>query len=127
TGGIADEIAAAWKAKPELPDDPVMAEIVDDGRIQFHVLGNPVNEAERMLVRELGGENVLRHAWGGFADYDLNAKLLQTRFQGQQVAILLVGLVITALALFNQIYDGNSQRLGFDVWWPALKGENVPV
>jgi SLOG in TRPM, prokaryote len=56
SGGVADEIAAAWRAKPDLPDDPVMAEIIAEGRIEFHRLSNSVKGAERLLIRELGSD-----------------------------------------------------------------------
>ncbi len=95
TGGVADEIATAWKVKPELPDDPVMAEIVADGRIEFHQVSKSIKGAERLLIRALGGDNVLMQAWERFADYDLNALLQQRRFHRQQIAIILIGLAIT--------------------------------
>lgn len=104
SGGTADEIAAAWKARPELSDDPVMAEIIADGRIELHLLDNLVNGAERLLIRVLGGENVLLQSWGHFADYDLNAGIQQKRFQRLQISIITIGVLGTALALINQVY-----------------------
>ena len=80
SGGVADEIATAWKAKPDLPEDPVMAEIIADGRIDLHSLTDPVKGAERLVMRGLGGDNVLMQAWARFADYDLSAILQQNRF-----------------------------------------------
>lgn len=121
SGGAADEIAAAWKAKPSLPDDPLMAEIVDDGRIELYNLNNSVRGAERVLMRALGGDNVLMQAWERFADYDFNAILQQQRYKRQQNSILLIGLIITALAIFNEIYDGNLKRLTFERWWPGIR------
>ena len=130
SGGLADEIATAWKARPSLPDDPIMAEIIADGRIEVFPLSSSVKSAERLILRELGGDNVLLQAWERFADYDLNAMLQQKRFHRQQKAILLLGLLVTALALINQVYNGNQQRLTFERWWPVIReGEvfNGPV
>ncbi|MFL6276479.1 MAG: DUF4231 domain-containing protein [Blastocatellia bacterium] len=103
SGGLADEIAAAWRARPALPDDPVMAEIIDDGEIHLHLLSNPVKGIERLIIRELGSDVVLQQAWETFADYDLNANLQQKRFDRLQLAILAFGLLATTLAIIKQI------------------------
>src|SRR5581483_4945175 len=104
SGGLADEIAAAWKARPALPDDPVMAEIIDDGEIHLHLLSNPVKGVERLIIRELGVDRVLMQAWEVFADYDLSAKKQQKRFKWLQLAILALGVAGTALAIIQQVY-----------------------
>ncbi len=122
SGGLADETAAAWKARPDLPDEPVMAEIIADGRIELHLLGNSVKGAERLVTHGLGGETVLMLAWERFADYDRNAVLQERRFDWVQGSILLIGLVATALAISKQVFvpkDANGvsviARLSF--WW----------
>ena len=102
SGGVADEISTACKAKPTLPDDPTMAEIIADGRLMFHRLDKSVRGAERLITRELGGDNVLLQAWERFAVYDLNAQLQQKRFQRLQMTILVLGLVATVLALIKE-------------------------
>jgi len=112
SGGLADEIAAAWKQRETLPDDPVMAEIIADGEIHLHLLSNSVKGMERLIIRELGVDKVLMQAWEVFADYDLNAKIQQDRFGIVQFAILSVGVVGTALAISQQVFapsdgDGN--------------------
>ncbi|HJQ24259.1 MAG TPA: DUF4231 domain-containing protein [Blastocatellia bacterium] len=114
SGGLADEIATAWKARPALPDDPVMAEIVADGDIHLHLLSNPVNGIERLIIRELGVDKVLMQAWEVFADYDLNASLQERRFSGLQIAILIFGLVGTALAIGKQVYP--TAESGVNYW-----------
>src|SRR6185295_3182740 len=92
SGGLADQIAAAWKQRAAEPDDPdpLMAEIIADGDIHLHLLSNPVKSVERLIIRELGGDNVLMQAWESFADYDLNANLQQKRFNRLQLAILIL-------------------------------------
>lgn len=122
SGGLADEIAVAWKARPELPEDPVMAEIIADGRIQFHRLDSSVIAAERLILRELGGDNVLLQAWERFADYDLNAIEQQRRFDWIQGTILTIGLLATALALIKQVRgpkdgDGYDVLVPYSRWW----------
>lgn len=121
SGGVADEIATAWKAKPELPDDPVMAEIVADGRMEFHRLSNSVQGAERLVLRELGGDNVLLQAWERFADYDLNANKQQYRFGWIQGSVLMIGLLATALALIKEVWaprDGGGNFVNsWSGWW----------
>lgn len=105
SGGLADQIAAAWAQRATQPDnpDPVMAEIIADGDIHLHRLDNPVKGIERLIVRELGGDNVLLQAWETFADYDLNANFQQRRFNWLQLAILAMGLLATALAIIKQV------------------------
>ena len=120
SGGTADKIAAAWKARPELPDDPVMAEIIADGRIELHHLNDLVKGAERLLIRALGGDNVLLQAWGHFANYDLNANLQQKRFQRLQISIIAVGLLGTTLALIKQVWNPEGVQTNLKNWWLFL-------
>jgi hypothetical protein len=122
SGGVADEIATAWRAGPELPEDPLMAEIIADGNIELHQLSNSVRSAERLVVRALGGDNVLLQAWERFADYDLNATLQQKRFQKLQLLILAIGVIATALALVNEVWDGNNKRASLKDWWYSPAG-----
>lgn len=106
SGGLAGEIAEAWKKRATPPDhpDPQMAEIIADGDIHLHLLDNPVKGIERLITRELGGDNVLMQAWETFADYDLNAKRQQKRFSQIQMASLIIGVLGTALAIIQQVY-----------------------
>jgi len=106
SGGLADQIAETWKKRATSPDhpDPEMAEIIADGDIHLHLLDNPVKGIERMIIRELGGDNVLIQAWETFADYDLNANIQQKRFDRLQLAILGFGLLATALAIIKEVY-----------------------
>lgn len=125
SGGLADEIAAAWKQKATLPDDPVMAEILADGEIHLHPLSNSVQGIERLIIRELGVDKVLMQAWETFADYDLNAIHQQRRFSRLQLAILILGVLATGLAVLQQVYapkDGHqvqqvSWTQGPRHWW----------
>jgi hypothetical protein len=104
SGGLADQITAAWKQRATLPDDTVMAEIIADGYIHLHPMRNPVKGLERLIIRELGENDVLIQAWETFADYDLNANLQQKRFSLIQLSILVVGVAGTGLAIVNQVF-----------------------
>lgn len=117
SGGVADEIATAWKARPVLPDDPIMAEIISDGRIELHPLSAAVGGAERLILRKLGGDNVLLQAWERFAVYDLNARLLQKKFFRFQFWIIVLGLVATALALIKQVMNPSGVFQRGEFWW----------
>jgi hypothetical protein len=126
SGGLADEIAD-WKRQAALPDEPVMAEIIAEGDIHLHPLSNSVKGIERLIIRELGVDHVLMQAWEHFADYDFNATLQQRRFDRLQLAILILGLAGTALAIGQQVYaprDGSGKLTRMDangnrllVWW----------
>ncbi len=118
SGGLADEIAAAWKARPSLPDDPAMAEIIADGRIEFHLLNNSIEGAERLILRELRGDNVLYQAWETFADYDLNAILQQKKFDRMQATILALGVLAITLAVVKQLFAPPDKSVNYSsVWW----------
>ena len=125
SGGVADEIASAWKARPNLPDDPTMAEIIADGSIQLHQLSGSVKGAERLIVRSLGGDNVLGQAWGYFAEYDANAIVQQKRFEGMQKAIIGLGVLATGLAIVNEVWKGNNQRLGVKALWATISSGSI--
>jgi hypothetical protein len=118
SGGLADQIAAGWKQRQTLPDDPVMAEILADGEIHVHPLSSPAQAIERLIIRELGVDKVLMQAWEVFADYDLNADLQQDRFDALQLTILVLGVLGTALAVVKSILfpDGRPANPPA-VWW----------
>jgi TRPM family ion channel/conflict system pore-forming effector with SLATT domain/uncharacterized protein DUF4231 len=117
SGGLADEIAAAWGKKETLPDDPVMAEIIADGEIHLHHLSNPVKGIERLIIRELGIDKVLMQAWEIFADYDLNANEQQGRFNRLQLGILTLGVLGTALAIIKQLYAPEKTAANQQLYW----------
>jgi SLOG in TRPM, prokaryote/SMODS and SLOG-associating 2TM effector domain 1/Protein of unknown function (DUF4231) len=104
SGGLADEIASARRRQDKLAHDPLMAEVMADGEILLHPLSSPVKGIERLIGRQLGVDQVLRQAWETYADYDGSARYQQRRFDQLQLAILLVGVVGTALALFQQVH-----------------------
>jgi len=103
SGGMADQIAAAWKQKDSLPEDPDMAEIIADGNIQVHSLDYPINAIQWLIQREIGAGQVLMQAWETFADYDCNANRQQKTFRFLQNGILGLGVLATALAIIQTL------------------------
>lgn len=126
SGGLADEIAEAWKNRATLPEAPLMAEIIEDGEIHLYSLSNSVKGLQRIIIRELGGDSVLAQAWGVFADYDLNANIQQKRFHNMQISILMVGIMGTALTLILEVFgprDATGKEIitAWDPWWALRK------
>ncbi|TDN38641.1 hypothetical protein A8B98_22665 [Hymenobacter sp. UV11] len=104
SGGLADILAAAWPNRDIATDDAKLAEILADGILSIYPLGGSVQGLKRLLIRELGGEQVLLQAWETFVDYDTNAIVQQQKFNHQQQAVILLGLLGTALAIGQQLY-----------------------
>ncbi len=122
SGGLADEIAAC-KRQEGLPEDPVMAEIIADGKLRFHSLDDPVNAIVWLIKREIEGgqDKILLQAWETFADYDLNAKRQQTTFRQLQLGILCVGVLATFLAILQTQLAGPGEP-GHCAWlWKTLR------
>lgn len=107
SGGFADELSAAYENRDTVPADVATAEIIADGALHFHTLGNPVQGMERLIIRELGTDKVLGQAWETFARYDRNANLQQKYFSKLQLWILLLGVVGTALAITSEVLPRN--------------------
>jgi hypothetical protein len=129
SGGLADELAAAWPTRTDLPDDPTWAEILADGRVRFYPLKKSVEGLQNTLLRELGDDPVLMQAWQTFADYDYNANRQQRKFDRLQRAIIGLGIVGPGLALVQQLYAppttpsssplpaGSLWQAGHYGWW----------
>jgi len=117
SGGLADEIAVAWRAKPALPDDPVMAEIIADGRIELYQVGGEVKAAEKLIVRQLGGDNVLLQAWQRFVVYDWNAMMQKRKFDQLQMTILAIGFLATLLAVSKEVATRGGEVPPQTFWW----------
>jgi hypothetical protein len=104
SGGFADEISEAAERKDALKEEPVMAEIITDGELHFHDLSQPVKGIERLIIRELGIDNVLMQAWETFAAYDYNANVQQKKFNTLQTGILVFGVLSTFLVILQQVF-----------------------
>lgn len=62
SGGVADEIALLQKKPPAFIEDPVMAEIIADGKFSLFSIKGTVHELERTIIRHLRGDTSLRLA-----------------------------------------------------------------
>ncbi len=109
SGGFADEIVQALKKKPELPDDPDFAEIIEEGDLFIFNVESPVKAMEYLIVREQGVDKVLANALNIYSLYDANAVRQQKKFLSLQNWIIILGLVSTALVIFQQVYGPSDQ------------------
>ncbi len=103
SGGLTDEVIAAWGKKDIAPEDPAMAEIIADGKILFYSLNSPINEIQKLIANALGVDQVLMQAWETFADYDLNANRKQKTFDVLQQFIIGIGILGTGLAIIREV------------------------
>jgi len=103
TGRLADEIAQ-YKYDPEAIEDPILAEIIAEGKIYLFSLKSDLIELTRLIHRsyqQMQGDSLLKVAWRQFATYDLNASRQQRNFSRLQISILTLGIVATALVVFE--------------------------
>jgi hypothetical protein len=105
SGGAADDLARQWEAREADHDDPVVAEILADGNLTCITLGEKVGDAvetlARQVLRQSGGESVLRQAWRRFAAIDSAAVRQQTDFMTSQWRILALGVLAVFLAIVH--------------------------
>jgi hypothetical protein len=104
SGGLADNIVAAAKppegATPKPIDDPALSEIVETASLTQIPLDGPIDNLQRILVAHLDArENTLADAWARYQDLDRAAVVRQRSFKLMQGAILLLGVVVTLLAI----------------------------
>lgn len=118
SGGLADEIDQALADKSKIPADAELAEIVANGRLYVHKLTDNDKGMQRLIIRELGADNVLMSAWELFADYDDNAKRHQTRHLRIQLILILLGILSAAMAVGWQIggYKSDAKAPPLNGW-----------
>lgn len=116
SGGLADEITAAYKTRSSIPSDPLLAQIITDGELHFHELTKPEKGIERLIIRELGLDSVLLQAWESYADYDYNAGLQQKRHRHIQIAIILLGIISATLAVYWKNAGLDEKLKSKDTW-----------
>jgi SLOG in TRPM, prokaryote/SMODS and SLOG-associating 2TM effector domain 1/Protein of unknown function (DUF4231) len=103
TGGVADDLArleAAHREPAEI-ENLTLREIVADGDLRRFSGSEPAQLA-RQLGWELQDDPVLKGAWRAFATYDALATGLRRGFGRTQVAILVLGIAATAIALLHE-------------------------
>ena len=101
SGRLADEVAAL-KKQPSQIEDPVLAEIVEEGDLRIFPITGALEDFERMILSQSPNIKLLRDAWQRFATYDANAGRLQTAFKKIQFWILALGLIAVFLAVFEK-------------------------
>ncbi len=105
SGGLADEIANLNRRRPAFIPDSDLAEIIVDGKIYTAQLAGPISALQRLLEQVLGLQetddemSTLELVWQRFAQYDQNANRQQRNFSRIQLAIMVLGVVGTFLAL----------------------------
>jgi len=99
SGRLADDIAKLMEERPDIIDDPDLAEIIEDGKLQIIDINSNVEGLERLIYRQLRADSSLRLAWEQFGIMDKNASRQQAKYQRLQSYILLLGVVGTVLAL----------------------------
>ena len=114
SGRFADELADCKLNRPDFIEDPILAEIIDDGDLYLFPLEGSLNEFERLVYRLLRGDNILKSAWEQFAIYDLNAKRHQKHFEWIQSSILFAGVFGTFLALVQTTWTQGLTRPDID-------------
>jgi hypothetical protein len=114
SGRFADELATCKLNPPDFIEDPVLAEIIDEGELYLFPLEGSLNEFERLVYRLLRGDNTLKSAWEQFAVYDLNAKRHQKHFEWIQSSILFAGVLGTFLALVQTTWTQGLSRPEID-------------
>jgi hypothetical protein len=112
SGRLADEIAALHRTYQEAKDsdsppfieDPALAEIITEGKINLFSIEGEATELKRLIhraYRQSQGDTVLQVAWQRFNLYDYNATRQQRNFHRLQLTILSLGIMGTALALIQ--------------------------
>ena len=128
TGGIADELAVAWRALHDrrpawmpgrrrstesagrAPGDAVLEEIVRAGDLRIFEDGDAADLARR-VAWEVQDDEVLKLAWKSFATYDQLATAARSSFERIQTSILVLGVLATFIALLKAALDIGSAEL----------------
>jgi hypothetical protein len=122
SGRLADEIATLYRTYQDAKDsnshpfieDPALAEIITEGKINLFSIEGEATELKRLIhrsYRQSQGDTVLQVAWRRFNLYDYNATRQQRQFHRLQLAILGFGILGTLLALIQKEGDFTSSAL----------------
>ena len=101
SGRLADEVAELKKEVSQI-EDPVLAEIVEEGDLRVFPISGALEDFERMLFSQSPNIKLLNDAWQRFATYDANGGRLQNAFKNIQFWILVLGLIAVFLAVFEK-------------------------
>jgi hypothetical protein len=95
-GGLADQVAVGDERAGKVRKYERLGVVRSSERRQL---------ADR-LIWELATESVLKHAWRLYAAFDARANRLQLGFRLLQIAIIGLGIVVTALAVVHTAVSG---------------------
>jgi hypothetical protein len=101
SGRLADEVAGLKKEPSEI-EDPMLAEIVEEGDLRIFPITGALEDFERMLFSQSPNIKLLGDVWQRFATYDTNAVRLQTAFNKIQRWMLVLGLIAVFLVVFQK-------------------------
>jgi hypothetical protein len=101
SGRLADEVATL-KKQPSQIEDPMLAEIVEEGDLRIFPITGVLEDFERMLFLQSPNIKLLHDAWQRFATYDTNAVRLQQAFRKIQFWILALGLIAVFFSLLQK-------------------------
>jgi hypothetical protein len=101
SGRLADDVAVL-KKQPSQIEDPLLAEIVEEGDLRVFPITGALEDFERMLFSQSPNIKLLHDAWQRFATYDANGGRLQKAFKNIQFWILALGLIAVFLAVFEK-------------------------
>ena len=133
SGGAADTLARQWRAGQAEADDPMLAEILADGRLTCITLGDSgggsggasVGEAvetlARQVLRQSGGESVLRQAWRRYCALDQAAVCQQADFKRLQNSVLALAVLAVLLTIFHTLLGEPPANNAPDPQWLLRK------
>jgi hypothetical protein len=110
SGGLADTVAALAQERPHFIEDSGLAEIIVDGKLYYIQSTGPISSFERVLEQLLSRHEhgtaltTLELVWQRFAQYDEHANQQQRNFNRIQLAILVLGVVATFLAITHRLF-----------------------
>ncbi|WP_121809499.1 DUF4231 domain-containing protein [Mucilaginibacter kameinonensis] len=118
SGGLADLLCNALKDSSTISADADIAEIIANGKLYPYQLTDPDKGLYRLIIRELGIDNVLLKAWELFADYDANAKIHQKRQLNIQLILILLGIISAIFGIW--LKSGDFKPDAKDKEWHGL-------
>ena len=141
SGGAADALARQWRSGRAEADDPLLAEILADGRLTCIPLGDcaadvvadvaadvaaaGINQAvetlARQVLRHAGGDSVLRQAWRRYAALDQAAVQQQTGFKRLQNTVLALAVVAVLLSILHTLLGEPPANNAPDPQWLQRK------
>ena len=126
SGRFADKLAALWKAYQAqragkasaeeqallktLKDDPLLQEIVEEGKFTLFPLHGKAKDLQALLLETLpptviDDKDLLREVWKQYAIFSETAKKRSAQFHAIRRIILWVGVLAVAFAVFSSSLD----------------------